>query len=240
MEFNYQDLKQYGGIYPLIRHFRHFFWLHPKIAWTSPTLKSRLYPCLDYAVAEGLIEPCKIKPWFTVTPVFLDRLCSRTLRKTQWEMLREGPPAHVSMIHRVAYSLSNLPSDFSVEIDEGVTERSPPPAWGTLSQRVPDILVKAPTAYYPSLWIECERSFKKREEYEKKIHDIGRQVNILYVTTRENEAIRLLNRMPIHPGRQKRLQVMNEIGAMAWLRVYCLYVGQLSRQPQEQLRLGWR
>lgn len=238
MELQYSDIKNHGAIYPLLKHFSRFFWLHPKIAWIEPELQSKLLPCITLGIKEGLLLESDRKPWVYLSPAVLDRCRGLSLRPFQWASLRAGPPAHTAMIHRVAYFLHKLPSNFSLEIDEGIQEKSLPPGWGGFSRRVPDIWVKPPTDVLPSLWIECERTLKSGEDYRKKLEAIGRKAYVIYVTPLERQRIKLLERWPLPPRRHSRVKIINEIGAMAWLRAYCAYVRRDMAQPQIPLGLG--
>ncbi len=232
MIFESEALRTYGGVYPLLEHFSRFYWLHPRLPWMRASLANRLWPSIRYGCREGLLYECESRPWLCPSPLLLDRLRGKVLRPLQWDLLKGGPPPHTSMIYRVAFALRELPDSFKVEVDEGVTERSPHPAWGALSQRVPDILVRAPPTLMPSLWLECERNIKRGEDYRKKLSEIPKDMMVFYITPQEKIRMKLLARWPDRDGMQKRLRVVNELGAMAWLKIYSAYARKLMADPQ--------
>lgn len=170
---SYAQHHQLGELLALSPYLRTSPWIH---AGWSRCLGRNVSRQLRLAVENGNLWKCKEEHWLCLSPQAHLILSGWVLSHSQYEKLRRGPDPHSKMVMRLWLELlkrktrSHNSSDWCIELANFVRPESKPAAWGALSHKVPDLIVRFRSEFVTPLAIECERTIKTLKKYEHKFY----------------------------------------------------------------------
>lgn len=196
---HFQDLKT-AYTAPLLSYFKKFVWLHPQLFKIPAKL-------LVYAKREGQVRACQKSPWLYLSPEIFYRLNPQARRSNKaWRKIEAGPEDHESMIYRIGFSLYRVPHSV-LDLDESISEKSKPAAWGAFTHIQPDLLLSFHHPWNTPLWIECERSLKSARFYSERLEKL-KAYRVIYIVPQQ-KMVAFMNR--VGPLLSQRFQVFDEL-----------------------------
>ena len=164
--------------------------------WMHPEIEKRLNPRLGFrafskAVADGIVWPCDLKPWYFLSPSLQDRILGKMASNKGLKKLKQGPRAHERFIFRCLARCCLFISISKVSLDEGIFSESLPSSWSAPARVHPDILLIPKNEWVPRIWIECERTLKRPKYYRSKVERIPRGDILVYIVPSFEKYLRL-------------------------------------------------